>query len=140
MTACQNFLLHNFPPSLLFTLIRLFNISLYYSFSAGVAMNAHWYVTSRRSNIFLSHLNMLKQLVTFWATEGSLFYSSFNYVILFIDTSTELFYDKVSVTMLRSDLLTSVEIFSDKFLCTMIYFDLSLSVTLMFKDRAVISV
>ena len=48
--------------------------------------------------------------------------------------SAELFCDKFSLTILRSDLLTSLELFSDKCLCTNISFYLSLFVTLTFDD------
>ena len=64
--------------------------------------------------------------------------SFFNSVVVFSDTFAELFRNKVSLTMLRSDSLTSVELFSDKVLRTMIYFYLSSSVTLTFEDGAVI--
>ena len=60
---------------------------------------------------------------------------SFNSVIVFSDTSAELFCDKFSLTMLHSDSLTSVELFSDKCLCKMISFDSSSSLTLTFKTK-----
>ena len=64
----------------------------------------------------------------------------FQYLNIISGTSAELFCDKVSLTTLRSDLLTSLELFSDKVSCTMISFDLSSFVTLTFDDRLVISV
>ena len=82
---------------------------------------------------------MLKQLVPFSVTEGSLCSSSFNSVIKLAGTSVELFYDKVLWTMLHSDSLTSLNRFSDKVLCTMISFYLSSSVSLTFDDGSVSS-
>ena len=83
---------------------------------------------------------MLKELFTSLVDEGSLCSLSFNSVVVYYDTSAELFCDKFSFTMLRSDSLTSIEISSIKVSCTILFIYLSSSVTLTFEDGAVISI
>ena len=83
---------------------------------------------------------MLKELVTFSVTEGSLCFLSFIFLIALSGTSAEFFCDKFLWKMLHSDSLTSLDLFFDKVSCTMIYFDSSSSVTLTFDDGAVFSV
>ena len=74
-------------------------------------------------------------------TEGYLCSSYFNSVIKLSGISAELFTDKVSWTMLHSDLLTFIYIFSNevlsKKLCTMDFFYSSSSVSLTFDDGAI---
>ena len=65
---------------------------------------------------------------------------SFSSVIVYSDTFAELFCNKVLLMMLCFDSLMSVELFSDKFPCKIMCFYSSSSVTLEFKDGAVISV
>ena len=57
---------------------------------------------------------MLKLLDHLSITEGSIYSSYFNSMITLVGTPDELFCDKISWTMLHSDLLTSIDRFSDK--------------------------